>query len=114
MTAVRKDLAIEQGAGWRWVITVNAGGEPADLTGYAARLQMRETVDAAEPFVSLTDGDGITVDEEAGTLDVYLSDDDTAALTVRRGVYDLEIEPAGGDTVRLYAGKVRISPEVTR
>lgn len=114
MAAVRRDLTIEQGSGWRWVVSVTAGNAAADLTGFAVRLQMRERVTSPEPFVDLSRGSGITVDDLAGEITVYLSDDETAALAVARGVYDLEIEPAGGDTVRLFEGKVKIRPEVTR
>ena len=39
---------------------------------------------------------------------------DTAILTVKEAVYDLEITLTNGDVNRLVGGKVFVSPQVTR
>lgn len=87
---------------------------PIDLTGYAVRMQVRESITSPTPLLSLTVGSGITVDAAEGEIRLAVADDVTAAWTWRYGVYDLEIESPGGDTTRLLRGEVEVSAEVTR
>lgn len=93
-----------------------APGDPIDLSGYTARMQIREFMSAPEPVVSLTSGPGggITITPDQGRIDVDIADETTAAYTWRYGVYDLEIESPGGDTLRLLRGEAIVQGEVTR
>jgi hypothetical protein len=87
-----------------------------DLTGFTARMHMRETVDAATPFLTLTtENGGITLGGTAGTVDLLAAATATSAITATAGVYDLELVASDGITVtRLLEVLVVISPEVTR
>lgn len=89
---------------------------PVDLTGYTARLQIRETAGAADPpWANLTtENGGITITAAEGKIDLYISAVDTAVMPAKKGVYDLEMVAPGGDVTRLLAGTATISPEVTR
>lgn len=89
-------------------------GLAIDLTGYAAALQVRESVDSAEPLVSLTEAAGIALGGEEGTIGVHFTPEETAGLTLRSVVYDLELTPEEGETFRLLQGTITVSPEVTR
>jgi hypothetical protein len=60
-----------------------------------------------------TENDGIEIDDEAGTITVQMTDAQTSALT-SSGVYDLEIEDAGGNVSRVVQGTFTLSLEVTR
>lgn len=114
MTAGIYDIIIEQGATFTRTVTWKDEAEtPINLTGYSARLQMRESVDATSTFLSLTSGSGITLGGTAGTILIEISATDTAALT-QSGVYDLELVSGAGVVTRLLQGSVTLSKEVTR
>jgi len=87
-----------------------------NLTGYMARMQMRETVGAATPFLTLTtENGGITLGGSAGTINLLVSATDTETVTVTQGVYDLQlIAPDGVTVTRLLEGIVFIDPGVTQ
>lgn len=91
-------------------------GVPIDLTGYTARMQIREMVESPDMLMQLTSelGGGITIVGATGTMSLLITDSVTAAITWRWAVYDLEIESASGETTRLLKGEVEVSPEVTR
>ena len=89
-------------------------GTPVNLTGFTARLHMRETLEAADPFLTLTtENGGITLGGVAGTIELLASATQTTAITATSGVYDLELV-SGANVTRLLEGLVIISPEVTR
>jgi hypothetical protein len=89
-------------------------GTPVNLTGFTARLHMRETLEAADPFLTLTtENGGITLGGVAGTILLLASATQTTAIAATNGVYDLELV-SGANVTRLLEGLVIISPEVTR
>ncbi len=89
-------------------------GTPVNLTGFTARMHMRETLEAADPFLTLTtENGGITLGGGAGTIQLLASATQTTAIIATSGVYDLELV-SGANVTRLLEGLVIISPEVTR
>jgi hypothetical protein len=121
MTAAQKDLYIEQGAtfvlSFAWLEgTAATPGDPHDLTDATARMQIRPKAGQA-PLVDVS-SDGvdpaIVLGGTAGTVLVTLTDTATDALTVKKGVYDLEVDYGGGEVYRLLEGKVVVSPNVTQ
>ena len=117
MPAGELDIYIEQGATFRKTLTWKTGSPamPVDLTGYSARLQVRAKIDDAEPLLSLTtENGGITLGTTDGTIALYLSATDSAAIDWKKGLYDLELTAPNGDVTRLVAGSVEVSFEVTR
>jgi hypothetical protein len=109
------DLTIYQGATFRQRFRWLAGGVPVDLTGCTARMQVREDADAPDVLLELTtENDGITLGDDEGTVDLFVSDEDTAAIDWDGGAWDLEIAHPGGDVTRLLMGSVVVSKEVTR
>lgn len=88
---------------------------PIDLTGCTARMQVRSEVESPAVLLSLTtENGGIALGGALGTVDLYISDEDTGAITWETGVWDLEIVHPGGEVTRLAQGSVGVSPEVTR
>lgn len=111
------NLYVYRGATFSRVITwKDESGALIDLTGFTARLQMRETVESSTPFLTLTtENGGITLGDTAGTITLQATADATSAIVATSGVYDLELVAGNGITVtRLIEGLVFISPEVTR
>lgn len=108
MAAVNKPLYIEQGAtftlGFTWhrqgpvVEGVVTPGDPYDLTGCTARMQIRKAQGVEPPLVtatSLPTGPGakrIFLGGPTGRIEITLTDEDTDLINQARAVYDLEIE----------------------
>lgn len=117
MAAFRVKLIIDQGATFRkhFVWKVGTPAAPKDLTGYTARMQIRETVESAVVLKSLTtENGGITLGGATGEIDLYLSAVDTAAIAWDSGVYDIEFIAPNSDVIRRIAGTVIVTKEVTR
>ena len=127
MTAAKKNLTIEQGATWRDSYTLLqpaptgtpiADMLPVDLTGHSAKMHVRPDYASATVLLDLsTDNGGIVITPASGTIALYVSAADTAALTFvdAPAVYDLELlPPLAGEVVRLLKGTVTLSPEVTK
>lgn len=117
MPAATKHLLIEKGATFRFsaIWKNKQTGQPIDLTGYTARMHIRATTDAATTITTMTTENArIVLGGTAGTISLYISDTDTAALTAGDAVYDLELVAPGGDVTRLLKGKVKIDADVTR
>lgn len=116
MTAGNYTVTIEQGATLGLTLTwSDESNALVNLTGYTARMQIREQLDSATPFITLTtENGGITLGGVAGTITLNMTATATAALTQTSGVYDLELVSSGGVVTRLLEGLVIIKPEVTR
>lgn len=108
--------AIEQGATFTNRFTYkDSTGVAINLTSYTARMQIRASVKAATTLAELTTANGgIVLGGAAGTIDLLLTATQTAAITAKRGVYDLELIDVSGVVLRLVEGAVEFSPEVTR
>ena len=97
-----------------------SGGEvlyhpPVNLTGFTARMQIRETVESTTVLHSLTtENGGITLGGAAGTIALTISATDTAAFTFDTAVYDLEVVSGGGVVTEIASGAVLMNNEVTR
>lgn len=129
MAAGLYDITIEQGADWRLVMTWKSPtGEPMNLTGYTARMQVRESwATKAKVFELTTENGRIDLDPSNGCVSLHLSAGDTAAVQInptktawidgKQGqqlVFDLEMIDAAGVVTRLIQGAVLFIPEVTR
>lgn len=117
---------------WRWSIRDNAGVlTPVDLTGYAARAQIRSSITASgAPLADWTTANGkIILGGAAGTITPVVADTETrdlwsASLTqcglhkgrpaYRLGYWDLELVPPSAAVRRFLQGECWIVPEVTR
>ncbi len=114
--AANYDITIEQGATFQLnLIWKDSAGVPIDLTGYTAKMQVRQRYASDDAVLSLSTTAGtIVLGGVAGTINITGPAADTAAITIKQGVYDVELTSAGGIVTRLIEGCVAISPEVTR
>lgn len=111
------NLSCYQGANFDYTLTWKTGGTPVNLTGYSARMQVRDGYDGGSAIVSLTSGTGITLGGTAGTIALALSATTTAAIDATPSgqyVYDLELVSGAGYVTRLVEGTFIVEPEVTR
>jgi DNA/RNA endonuclease YhcR with UshA esterase domain len=114
MTPGKYNMICPQGATFAKQLTYAIDGDPVDLTTYTARMQVREKHTSKTIVVNLTtENDGIVLGDETGTIDLYISDEATSAITAKDYVYDLELI-SSGEVYRLLEGKFIVTPEVTR
>lgn len=109
---IRDDVAYKESDGRKAPI---ADRELIDLTGCTARMHVRADINDATPLVVLTTENGrISLGGVNGTVALFVSSTDTALMTWKSGVYDLEISHPNGDVTRLVEGSASVSKEVTR
>jgi selenophosphate synthetase-related protein len=115
MAAGVYDITIEQGATFTMSLTwKDSTGSPVNLTGYTARMQVRENYESDSTLVSLTSSGGdIVLGGALGTIAVTIAATATQLLQLDEAVYDLELVN-GATVTRLLQGKAIISREVTR
>ena len=122
MPAVKHNLYIEQGATFKMSFTWNQAatydptqpGDPIDLTGYTARMQIRKNQQSPTQ-VDATDANGkIALGGTTGRITVTLSASDTDGLNTRAALYDLEVQDSTGVVTRLLQGTVTVDPNITQ
>jgi hypothetical protein len=129
MAAGRYSFVIEQGATVNFQVAyTDSNGDPVDLTGYQARMQIRPSVGSSEVYITLSSsldiyGTGLNLSGSSninpptsGTIGVYISAFSSSQLNFTQGVYDLEISTGSGNyavVTRLLEGQVQLSPNVT-
>lgn len=108
------DFTIYQGSTFSRTITYkDNNGDPVDLTGYTARLQVRISYDSDVLLELTTENGGIELGGALGTIRLLASASDTADLDFSKARYDLELV-SGSTVTRLLMGLVFLSREVTK
>lgn len=115
MSAGTYDFIIEQGSTFTRTITyTDSAGEAIDLTGYTARMQIRETKESNSVLAELTtENSGITIVGATGTITLLITAAVTAKMSFSKAYYDLELID-GAVVTRLIEGTVKNSRETTR
>ncbi len=126
MAAGKYSFSVEQGATTSCqAVYKDANSNPVDLSGYQARMQIRETIASSTVICRLSssldaDGTGLNLSGSAGTLPlasgsigVYISAASSSGFTFDTAVYDLELV-TGGTVTRLLQGTIKLDKEVTR
>ncbi len=108
------NFTLDQGSTWTLqIVYKDSNGNPINLTGYTAEMQVRRKFDSDTAVLTLsTSNGGITIVGATGTLNL-IATDEQAAIDPGLYVYDLELS-TGGVRTRLIQGTVTVSGEVTR
>src|SRR5262245_31138429 len=110
MPLTRDDLKIYQGDDYAGTVTVrNDDGTPADLTGYTAQSQIRRAVADSEPVIAVQ----ITTTIDSPNILLAIPKEETEPLSGRY-TWDLQLTSSGNAITTIMAGKVIVTPEVTR
>lgn len=128
MAAGTLPITLEQGATFRLSFVYGTRGPddvdgnptmgtPHDLTGCTARMQIRQKF-GSPVIIDLEDVlsaslAGIVLGGVTGEISIHISDEQTEALTIKRGKYDLKIIFPSGDEKRVLQGDVTISKAAT-
>lgn len=114
MTAKKRDIVLEKGATFRFFMRFrDSTGALQNMTGFQGRLQVRATATSTTVALDATDQSLWTFDAQ-GRVRLRVPPTLVDAVTIAAGVYDLELVSPGGEVDRLYEGKVKIKPNVTR
>mgnify|MGYP003668585924 FL=1 len=134
MAAGRYSFVIEQGATTDFeVIYNNNTGTPVDLTGFTARMSIRQSqISTSQLYITLSSslgpcGTGLNLSGSqtsagyphplsSGSIGIYISAASSSVLSFNEGYYDLELMSGSGDcttVTRLLMGAVRLSNEIT-
>ena len=108
------DTYSEWGVSMTWYVTTVAAGTKKDLTNYTAAMDIRRKQSDSTALAALTSGDGITLGGTAGTINIALTDVQTASITPGFGYWDLELIDSGGSNMQLVHGTCEFRPSVTR
>jgi hypothetical protein len=113
------NITCQQGATLQRQLTwTDSARDAYNLTGYTARMQVRDNVSSNTIVIALstTAGSGgtITLGGIAGTVDLLIPAANTTTLTAGQYVYDLELVSGGGVVTRLLEGNFKVTAEVTR
>lgn len=84
-----------------------------DLTGYTARLAVKDKIGGTVLLSLTTENGGIAIDNVAKTITLTIAATATDDFTWTRGVYDLELISPAGVVTALISGKVTVTKEVT-
>lgn len=128
MAAGIYDIIIEQGADWRLVLTwKDEAGAPVNLTGYTARMQVRETYASKVKVFDLTTENGRITLPGDGVIELAIPASVSAAVAINPAktawidgkqaqqlVFDIEMVAPSGAVTRLLQGAALFVPEVTK
>lgn len=85
-------------------------GELFDLTGFTARLQLRESVTAETAVLDFD----LDIDVATSRLIIGITAEQSSMLVLPRYSYAVELYAPNGDVTRLLQGSFKVSPEVVR
>jgi hypothetical protein len=85
---------------------------PVDLSGYTARMHIRDKVGGTLLLELTTENGRIEVDDILKEIRRTISADDTADITWRKGVFDLEMVQVDY-VIKIDSGTVDVADEVT-
>lgn len=98
---------------WQWFEA--DGVTPIPLTGYTARMQVKERAGDDEPaLLTLTSpSGGLTITAATGIVEAAVTHSQTAAFAVGSYVFDLLLISPGGDRTFLVEGTVTVRERTT-
>lgn len=85
---------------------------PVELTGYVARLIVKDKVGGVTLFEMTTENSRIVLDPLLHTITLVATATDLAAQTWVKGVYELEMESPSGVVTKLMGGAATVAKEV--
>lgn len=117
MQPAKYNMICKQGTTFRRTFTfMDGSATPAiiDLSGYSARMQVREDFDSTEFIVELTtENSGISIDGVNGKVSLVIEADVTETFPIGSYKYDIELVIGTEVECPLY-GKFKVTAEVTK
>lgn len=111
---VTVNLAVRAGASRDLSLTWIEGGEPVDLSGWSALLQVRTSSSSGTALVELSSADDEIVLGADGSIWAGFTPAHTVALQPGTYRYDLRLDDGDGNVLYLVEGQVKVKTPVTR
>lgn len=112
-TAGIYNTVIDQGATWTVnIVYTDYNGDPVNLTGYTARMQLREKFTSTAVLTLTTSNGGLTLTPLTGGIAVSATAVQTEAIPAGFYLYDLELT-SGSEITRLIQGQITVRAQVT-
>lgn len=113
--AVQKNFEVDQNTTFTFIVEYkDSNGNPINLTGASAKLQVRDTKGGTKLAVSLTSpSGGITIDAVNGKLTVKMTPTQTSKLFYPKSEYDLMLTDSNFNKTKLLEGFLTLSRSVT-
>ena len=114
------DFEVEQGATFKrsFLYSNKDTGVPYNISGCKIRMQVRKAQQQPVIIEATTENGKFTItDGPGGKFDMTLSAVDTAALTSKEALYDIEIEFPDGPPAtvnRILKGAFKVDPSITQ
>lgn len=112
----KHDFVCPQGSTFSRTLVYKINDVPVNLTGYNARLQVREYYSSLDFLISLDSVSSsvqIYTGGSGGSININIDPSVTSTFVPGKYVYDLEIYTSS-NVYRLIEGKFNVTPEVTR
>lgn len=111
-------IELVQGTDFSWQITyTDPDGNPIDLSGYTAEMQVRQTINSNDPpLMTASTGNGyIAITAASGLITISVPNAITQLIPAPlKAWYDLVLTSGVGVKTRLIFGQVTIPELVTR
>lgn len=115
MPAVNFDFEVEQGTDYNQLyIKKDGNGDPVNLTGYTAHMQVRARPGAPVLLDMSTENDRIVIDGPTGSVYLVFTEALLANAPWKRGKYQIELRSPAGKKSRLAYGVLSINPELVK
>lgn len=111
---MQKDLRIKQGSSFKRVVSVIENGQPKNLFGWQARMQIRKSKARDSDLLSDVTAHIAMTDAPNGQFTINIPATVTETYDWSTGAYDLEVEdPISGEVISVLEGYVSVEKEVT-
>jgi hypothetical protein len=108
-----KNIVIRKNATLQLTVTyTDTTGNEVDLTGAAAKLQIRNAKGGTKLYYTATEADDIAID--GGVITLTIPVETTSTFSFSNGVYDLVVTMLDDKATVILEGKVSINDGVTR
>ena len=113
--AGKKNFEVDQNATFSFIIEYkDNNGNPIDLNGSSAKLQVRDTAGGSKLAFSLTSPNGgIIIDEPNGKLTIKMTPTQTSKLFYPKSSYDIMVTDSNLNKTKLLEGFITLSRSVT-
>jgi len=113
--AGKKNFEVDQNATFSFIIEYkDNNGDPIDLNGSSAKLQVRDTAGGSKLAFSLTSPNGgIIIDEPNGKLTIKMTPTQTSKLFYPKSSYDIMVTDSNLNKTKLLEGFITLSRSVT-
>jgi hypothetical protein len=113
--AGQKNWEVDQNATFRFVVEYkDTDGDPINLTGASAKMQVRDTKGGSKLAFTLTSpSGGIVIDQVNGKLTITMTPTQTNKLFYPKSSYDIMITDASAVKTKLIEGFLTLSRSVT-